>query len=118
MASWWALLTTAGIGQGRRVALQVDDPLSFATSYLGLLAAGVTVVPLDREMAPARVALLLDLLDVDLLISDLPLSPVGGPPLWRLDAELGLLAEGRGRRRLRPFRGRTQPGPVLVPPGP
>jgi oxalate---CoA ligase len=118
VASWWALLTTAGIGQGRRVALQVEDPLSFASSYLGLLAAGVTVLPLDPEMSPARVAFLLDLLDVDLLITDLPDSPAGGPPTWRLDAELGTLAEIRGRLRLRPFEVMSQPALLLVPTAP
>jgi oxalate---CoA ligase len=117
MASWWALLTTAGVGQCRRVALQVGDPLSFASSYLGLLAAGVTVLPLDPEMAPARVALLLDLLDVDLLITDLPDSPAGGPPTWRLDA-LGMLAEIRGRLRLRPLQAMSQPALLLVPTDP
>ncbi|MDQ6741757.1 MAG: AMP-binding protein [Candidatus Dormibacteraeota bacterium] len=113
-ARWWALLVAAGIGDGRRVALQVADPLSFASSYLGLLAAGVTVVPLDAGMSPGRLASLLELLEVELLVSDLRPASDGAVPVWRLDGELGELREVRGRLRLRPFAVVPQPALLLV----
>jgi acyl-CoA synthetase (AMP-forming)/AMP-acid ligase II len=115
-ARWWALLLAAGIGNGRRVALQVGDPLSFASSYLGLLAAGVTVVPLYGDMAPARLARALELLEIDLLVSDLPPSSQSRVPTWWLDAELGELREVQGRLRLRPFAVMPQPAQLLVDP--
>jgi acyl-CoA synthetase (AMP-forming)/AMP-acid ligase II len=118
VARWWALLLAAGIGSGRRVALQVGDPLSFASSYLGLLAAGVTVVPLDRGTTPERLARVLDLLEIDLLVTDLTPGVQSEVPVWRLDGDLGELREVQGRLRLRPFAVIPQPALLLLEPDP
>jgi len=40
------------LGEGAVVALSSMDPLVFATTYLGLLAAGATVAPLDPGASP------------------------------------------------------------------
>src|SRR5437660_12192441 len=48
--AWRRVLAERGIGAGQRVALSIADPLAFATAYLSLLAAHVTVVPLDPGM--------------------------------------------------------------------
>src|SRR5438105_9642460 len=39
-----------------RVALVIDDPLTFGAAYLGCLAAGLTVVPLDPRGTTAELA--------------------------------------------------------------
>ena len=65
-------------------------------------------------MSPGRLASLLEVLEVDLLVSDLRPASDDPVPAWRLDAELGKLRELRGRLRLRPFAVVPQPALLLV----
>jgi len=70
----------------RRVGLAIGDPLGFAAAYLSLLAAGVTAAPLNPEAAPAECRRQAELLDLDLVVTDLPDLDCGGPcPTWSLE---------------------------------
>jgi acyl-CoA synthetase (AMP-forming)/AMP-acid ligase II len=55
-----------------RIGLVMDDPLAFAAAYLGGLAAGLTVVPLDPRLTRSELETALARLRVDVLISDDP----------------------------------------------
>jgi acyl-CoA synthetase (AMP-forming)/AMP-acid ligase II len=55
-----------------RMGLVVDDPLAFTAGYLGALAAGLTVVPIDPRLTAAEVAAAVARLRVDVLLTDHP----------------------------------------------
>ncbi|MFG2041562.1 class I adenylate-forming enzyme family protein [Dactylosporangium sp. NPDC048998] len=68
---------------GARIGLVVADPLAFAAVYLGALAAGLTVVPVDPRLPAPALESLLARLRVDVVITDAPLaSPVAGVETW------------------------------------
>jgi len=82
-AAWSAAVREPAPPWSRRVGLAVADPLAFASAYLSLLAAGVTVASLNPEAAadcsgPAA------LLDLDLVVTDLPGTSAGACPVWHL----------------------------------
>jgi long-chain acyl-CoA synthetase len=52
-------LTDAGIGVGERVGLICPNGADFVTSYLGILKAGATVVPLNLLLNPREMAFIL-----------------------------------------------------------
>jgi acyl-CoA synthetase (AMP-forming)/AMP-acid ligase II len=81
---WSSALHGRGVGTGHRAGLLASDPLDFATAYLALLAAGVTVVPLDPGVSPDEIARREDVLGVDLLIAADEGAPAGPAPVWRL----------------------------------
>ena len=68
----------ARLGRAPVIAMATDDPLKFATTYLGLLAAGATVAPLDPA-APAAVTAQ-DIVDLGATarVVDGELAPVAG----------------------------------------
>jgi acyl-CoA synthetase (AMP-forming)/AMP-acid ligase II len=77
-----------------RVALVVDDPLTFGAAYLGCLAAGLTVVPLDPRGTTAELATATVRLGVDVVAIDTEWSPAAGAlELWAVG-----LDGPRGRR--------------------
>jgi acyl-CoA synthetase (AMP-forming)/AMP-acid ligase II len=51
-----AELDRAGIPRGAPVALELAEPIAFATVYLALLCAGLIAVPLDPGAPPAELA--------------------------------------------------------------
>ncbi|MEV6924559.1 AMP-binding protein [Dactylosporangium sp. NPDC051485] len=66
-----------------RVGLVVADPLVFAAAYLGGLAAGLTVVPVDPRLPTPTLDDLLTRLRVDVVVTDAPLaSPLAGAEIW------------------------------------
>ncbi|HXM56801.1 MAG TPA: AMP-binding protein [Candidatus Dormibacteraeota bacterium] len=103
VVAWTAALRGGDAVWERRVGLAVDDPLEFAAAYLSLLAAGVAVVPLNPAAAAAERWRQADLLDVDLLVSDLPdMAPGGDRPLWRLQDGVPAASAFAARPRSRP----------------
>ncbi|GAA2371216.1 acyl--CoA ligase [Dactylosporangium salmoneum] len=66
---------------GARIGLVVADPLAFAAAYLGGLAAGLTVVPVDPRLPTLDEFLIR--LRADVVVTDAPLSaPVAGVENW------------------------------------
>ena len=49
--SWRSVLNDCGIEEGARIGLLVSDPLDFSEAFIGLLAAGMWVAPLDPTVA-------------------------------------------------------------------
>jgi oxalate---CoA ligase len=82
-AAWAGAVAGPFPAWSRRVGLAIDDPLDFATTYLGMLAAGVTVATLNPDAVPdhPRQA---DQLDLDLVVTDLPAPAACGRPVWHL----------------------------------
>ena len=113
-AEWWVRLRSAGLGPGRRAGLQAEDPLVFASSYLGLLAAGVTAVPLDPRLPPADGARHLDRVGADLLITDDPGACAQATPVWWVDAGSRRVVGASGRCRPRSLPDEEDPPAVLL----
>ncbi|HEX3784358.1 MAG TPA: AMP-binding protein [Pseudonocardiaceae bacterium] len=62
-----------------RIGLTIADPLAFTATYLGALATGSTVVPLDPRLTEAELAASIARLRIDVLATDEPnrhLAPV------------------------------------------
>ena len=83
----------AELGEGAVVAVSSVDPLVFATTYLGLLAAGATVAPLDPGASPGVVRQDLTDLGATALVADGALSMVAG---GRGAAQGGVLLRSSG----------------------
>ncbi len=73
----------------RRVGLRISDPLEMVTCYLGALAAGVCVAPLDPNGTPAELAANRERLGLSAVVTDHPDSVirladrgVDGADLW------------------------------------
>lgn len=66
----------------RRAVLQIADPLRFAVAFLGLMAGGATVVPLDPNAPEEELRHLVDLLGGDVLVSDRPARD--SVPVWSI----------------------------------
>lgn len=81
--SWEQLVRASRLEPRRRVALSIDDPISFAAAYLGCLAAGMTAVPLDPRETAAELAAATARLRVDALVSgDRDVSAPSSLELW------------------------------------
>ncbi|HEX6492735.1 MAG TPA: AMP-binding protein [Candidatus Dormibacteraeota bacterium] len=103
---WETLARRTGLEPGRRVALVVDDPLTFAAGYLGCLAAGLTVVPLDPRGTAEELALATARLRVDVLAGGVE-GPAGGPlALWTVAVD--------GPREIRPAPSGPRPGDAVA----
>ncbi|NJC71132.1 AMP-binding protein [Planosporangium thailandense] len=80
--SWRGLATYAErlrtLAAGRRLprrarlGLVIGDPLAFTAGYLGALAAGFTVVPVDPRLSASERDAALDRLRVDVVVTDAP----------------------------------------------
>jgi oxalate---CoA ligase len=83
VAEWADAIASPAAPWTRRVGLAIDDPLDFATTYLSLLAAGVTVATLNPE-ARADHARQAGQLQLDMVLTDLPDASAGECPVWQL----------------------------------
>jgi acyl-CoA synthetase (AMP-forming)/AMP-acid ligase II len=68
-ARWEERARASELAPRRRVALALDDPLSFGAAYLGCLAAGLAVVPLDPRGTAAELEAAVARLRVDVLVT-------------------------------------------------
>lgn len=81
---WRHELATSLVGEDR-IGLLISDPLDFATTFLGLLAGGVWVAPLDpafADMTADQLEERLRPLGLSTIISDRP-APLGSGFSWR-----------------------------------
>jgi oxalate---CoA ligase len=78
-----AELTAAGVPARARVLIDVADPVNFCTEYLGVLAAGCCVVPVNPDAPDAELARTVATIGPAALISDRPgrASALGLPAL-------------------------------------
>ena len=90
-ASWADPLVEQGLRPGHRAALLLQDPLTFVPAYLGLIAAGITVLPLNAEAPDEEWSRLAGTLGADVVVTDRETAPDGFPRVWR--AERGRLTE-------------------------
>ena len=108
---WARVLDHRGVAAGGRVALLVQDPLVFATTFLGVIAAGRTAVPVNLAAPAAEVARMVALDEPALLVADSPARVVelavpgvvvgaDGRPIAELGDPRGAVAAGRGFLRL------------------
>ncbi|MGC9665448.1 AMP-binding protein [Planosporangium sp. 12N6] len=72
-----------------RLGLVVADPLAFTAAYLGALAAGLTVVPVDPWLSAAECDAVLGRLRVDVVVTDAPAER------WAAGRETWLAGRGR-----------------------
>ncbi|HEX4213218.1 MAG TPA: AMP-binding protein [Candidatus Dormibacteraeota bacterium] len=79
---WEESLAAHRVAPGHRVALLADDPLTFIASYISLLSAGVTVLPLNPQAAPAQLESHIEMLGADLLATERPGSLDVRIPEW------------------------------------
>ncbi len=94
-ARWTERAGESGLTPRRRIGLSLADPLSFGAAYLGCLAAGMTVVPLDPRGTPAELDAAIARLRVDVLVAG-PGDAAGAAAVEAWTADLD------GPRRLRP----------------
>jgi acyl-CoA synthetase (AMP-forming)/AMP-acid ligase II len=82
--AWRAVADSVG---NARVGLAVADPLDMVSSYLGALASGVTIAPLDPDATTAEYRSRFAALGLSALITDCPeaaaASSASGIDLWR-----------------------------------
>src|ERR671923_2739895 len=95
-ASWADPLVEQGLRPGHRAALLLQDPLTFVPAYLGLIAAGVTVLPLNAEAPDGEWSRLAGTLGADVVVTDRETAPDAFPRVWR--AAEGRLTEEVTRR--------------------
>jgi acyl-CoA synthetase (AMP-forming)/AMP-acid ligase II len=72
---WAEALDGLGAPPGARVALDVRDPLTFATAHLAVIAAGRCSAPLNPEAPPAEARRSRDVLRPALVVTDRPGRP-------------------------------------------
>lgn len=97
---WAALLDDLDVPPGAVVGLLAADPLDFALGFLGIMAAGRVVAPLDPGAPDPELAAACDRLGTNAVVADRP-GPAGVAPEWVvLAAECFALADGRGPSRI------------------
>ncbi len=67
---WAHVLTEQCLDDGARILVDVDDPLTCATTQLCLLAAGQHIVPVDPEAPPGEIARILRVTEPVLVVTD------------------------------------------------
>jgi acyl-CoA synthetase (AMP-forming)/AMP-acid ligase II len=110
-AGWADPLVEQGLRPGNRVALLLQDPLTFVPAYLGLIAAGYTILPLNAEAPDAEWSRLAGMLGADVVVTDRETAPDSFPRVWRA-AEGGLTEEVTRRGPARFAEPREQHGQV------
>ncbi|MGH9097260.1 MAG: acyltransferase family protein, partial [Acidimicrobiales bacterium] len=99
--AWRAVAESIG---DARVGLAVTDPLDMVSAYLGALASGVTIAPLDPNATTAEYRSRFASLGLSALITDCPeaaaAATTSGIDLWRTGrpAPVQLVARYQGRR--------------------
>jgi acyl-CoA synthetase (AMP-forming)/AMP-acid ligase II len=78
---------------GRRVGVAIGDPLAMAGAYLGALAAGVAIAPLNPDATGVERAAQARSLGLSVLVTDTPLPP-GATGMEVRDTALHLVAPG------------------------
>ena len=81
---WRAASRARALPERSRVGLVATDPLAFTAAYLGVLAAGLTAVPLDPRLTASELANSLARLRVDVLATDTPDLFDAEPEMWSL----------------------------------
>ena len=95
-AGWADPLVEQGLRPGSRAALLLQDPLTFVPAYLGLIASGITVLPLNAEAPDGEWSRLAGTLGADVVVTDRETVPDAFPRVWR--AAEGRLTEEVTRR--------------------
>ncbi|MFZ0215020.1 MAG: AMP-binding protein [Candidatus Dormiibacterota bacterium] len=80
----WRTLAGEHLSQGHRAVLQIADPLRFAVAFLGLIAGGATVVPLNPSVPAEGRRGLLELLGGDVFVTDLADDLGVSVPTWTI----------------------------------
>ncbi|HWC82699.1 MAG TPA: AMP-binding protein [Pseudonocardiaceae bacterium] len=95
-----ALAAERNIPAHGRIGLVLEDPLFFTTTYLGALAAGLTVVPIDPRLTAAERTASLATLKVDVLAADQPetLAAQAEIETWAISADGPELVRGSTAR--------------------
>jgi oxalate---CoA ligase len=81
---WRILLERAHVDVGSTVGLVISDPLDFAAAFLGIVASGRWVAPLDPSTpptGPSGLGRAVDRVQADLVIADRP-APSGIDASW------------------------------------
>jgi acyl-CoA synthetase (AMP-forming)/AMP-acid ligase II len=84
-AGWQAASRARGLPARTRIGLVATDPLAFTAAYLGALATGLTVVPLDPRLTAPELSNSVSRLRVDVVATDTPDLFDGDTELWSLD---------------------------------
>ncbi len=105
--AWHRELDALGIAAGRRVLLDVADPMAFTVAHIGILAAGRCSCPVDPAAPPAETARTRRTLRPVLVVTDKD-SPLG----LRVDPDSGWPAGSDARET--GFRSDAAPGSAAL----
>jgi oxalate---CoA ligase len=109
---WRHLGGGADAGEAITIGLAVSDPLQFSVAFLGGLAAGLWVAPLDPSLPPTGFASALQRVGASVVVADRP-APAGAGVAWmELDSVDGI-GPMTMTRRCAPAR-RTGAGGVVL----
>jgi acyl-CoA synthetase (AMP-forming)/AMP-acid ligase II len=78
---WRYFAGTMDAGGAITIGLAVSDPLRFSAAFLGALAAGLWVAPLDPALPPTGFAAALERVGADMMVADQP-APAGAGVAW------------------------------------
>src|SRR5579872_3648002 len=84
-------ITESGYGHASRLAILADNHPRWVAAYLGIIAAGCTVVPLDTALHPDQLTKLLQDSGASVLFCDARHSEVSRQPCRELDIGLVLM---------------------------
>ena len=109
----WRSLAGEQLASGHRVVLQIAEPLAFTAAFLGLVAGGATVAPLNPQAPAEERRRLLSLLGGDVFVTDLGEDPEVPTPIWTLrpggdPPQVAAAVSAVPRRR------RLEPKPALI----
>ncbi|MGH7911340.1 MAG: AMP-binding protein [Candidatus Dormibacteraceae bacterium] len=107
----WRELAEQHLAAGHRAVLQIADPLAFIVAFLGLLAGGTTVLPLDANAPAEGRRRLVDLLGGDVLVTDREAEDQ--VPVWRI-GQGGQAPEAPAPVAQTPRRAPLEPRPALI----
>ncbi len=89
-------LIESGFQQGKRIAILADNHPRWIASYLGIIAAGCTAVPLDTAFHADQIAKLLKDSGSSLLFCDRKHSPVADQSIMELDIGIVIIDKNDG----------------------
>ena len=81
---WRAARRATSLPARARIGLVATDPLAFTAAYLGILAAGLTAVPLDPRLTESELSNSISRLRVDVVATDSPDEFDAETELWSL----------------------------------
>jgi acyl-CoA synthetase (AMP-forming)/AMP-acid ligase II len=111
--NWRAASRTRRLPERSRVGLVATDPLAFTAAYLGLLAAGLTAVPLDPRLTMSELTNSISRLRVDVLATDTPELFTVETEMWAL-ADSGPIPTRLAASSARPSDGAVRRPAVLL----